>query len=319
MLELRGISVHYGQGKGNVKAVDDVSLTLPVGGTFGLVGESGSGKSSVARGILGLAPIVTGQVLLGGEDWTAAQSRNSSRYRQLVQMVFQDPYSTFSPRMRMGEVLADALAAGGVGKRNREKESVRFLDIVGISSKALHQYPHEFSGGQRQRIAIARALCVQPKVLVLDEVTSALDVSVQAVILNLLNDLQRQYGFSMLFISHDLDVVSMISDVVGVMYMGRIVESAPNVPLFSSPCHPYTRALMASIPTFGGEMTGAILEGELPDPNNPPQGCRFNTRCPSGPLFNEGRTICLEQDPQMRAAERQNHAACHFVELAHPG
>jgi peptide/nickel transport system ATP-binding protein len=231
-------------------------------------------------------------------------------------MVFQDPYSSFNPRMTIGATLGDALAVSGVRRNRRVATAAEYLDMVGMPGRALYRYPHELSGGQRQRIAIARALCIQPRILVLDEVTSALDVSVQAVVLNLLTDLQREHNFAMVFISHDLPVVRLMSDVVGVMYMGRLVECAPNGWLFSAPQHPYTRALMASAPRFGEPGSDNGLVGEMPDPRRPPPGCRFHSRCPEGPLFRPEREICVGQDPQVGALTRANDAACHFVPTA---
>jgi oligopeptide/dipeptide ABC transporter ATP-binding protein len=319
MLELRDLVVRYGDGRDRLTAVDRVSLSLPDGATLGLVGESGCGKSSLARAILGLVDVAGGQIELDGQDWTSTRARNSLEFRRAVQMVFQDPYSSFNPRMSIGASLADALAARGVSRARRPADAVEYLSLVGLSSQALHRYPHELSGGQRQRIAIARALCVQPRVLVLDEVTSALDVSVQAVVLNLLNNLQREHHFAMLFISHDLPVVRLMTDTVGVMYLGRLVECASNSELFKAPQHPYTRALMASAPRFSEVSSGQALAGELPDPRRPPPGCRFHTRCPEGPLSGAAREICTTQDPQADALSRLNNAACHFAQAARPG
>jgi peptide/nickel transport system ATP-binding protein len=313
MLELRDIVVRYGTGKDRLTAVDGVTLTVPEHGTLGLVGESGCGKSSVARAILGLTDLASGQILLDGKDWSSGRARNSPEYRRAVQMVFQDPYSSFNPRMTIAATLGDALAVRGVRRTQRAATAAEYLDMVGMPARALYRYPHELSGGQRQRIAIARALCIQPRILVLDEVTSALDVSVQAVVLNLLSDLQHEHHFAMVFISHDLPVVRLMSDVVGVMYMGRLVECAPNGPLFSAPQHPYTRALMASAPRFGEPGSDKGLVGEMPDPRRPPQGCRFHGRCPEGPLFRPEREICVSQDPQAGALSRANKAACHFA------
>jgi peptide/nickel transport system ATP-binding protein len=213
-------------------------------------------------------------------------------------------------------MITEALAtrgSGGGGWRGRRLEAVRILGLVGLPESALERYPHQFSGGQRQRIAIARALAVGPEVVINDEVTSALDVSVQATILNLLKKLQRELDLSYLFISHDLSTVRYMSDVVAVMYLGRIVEVAETAHLFASPQHPYTRALIASIPRIGAARSTAPVAGDLPDPRRPPSGCRFHTRCPVGPLADPSRTICVESDPQAEAALREHSAACHFV------
>jgi len=314
-LELQGLRVRYGAGSGRLTAVDGIDLAVPAGGTLGLVGESGCGKSTVARAIVGLVPVSDGRILLDGTDFTERSRRDSPTFRRRVQMVFQDPYSSLNPRLTVGEMVSEALLTRGLAARGRRGEAVRILDLVGLPSTALERYPHQFSGGQRQRIAIARALAVGPDVVINDEVTSALDGSVQATILNLLKELQRELKLSYLFISHDLSTVRYMSDVVAVMYLGRIVELAPTRKLFESPQHPYTRALIGSIPRFGLERSGAPLAGDLPDPRRPPSGCRFHTRCPVGPLADESRTICVEQDPQAAAYRHEHGAACHFVPL----
>jgi oligopeptide/dipeptide ABC transporter ATP-binding protein len=312
-LELRELTVKYGSGHDVLVAADRVSARIPAGGTLGLVGESGSGKSTVARAIVGLLPVASGQILLDGVDSTAHKARTASSYRQRVQMVFQDPFSSLNPRMTIGEAIGEALSMRGIARRERVAEARRVLELVGVRESALDRYPHQFSGGQRQRIAIARALSVRPAVIVLDEVTSALDVSVQATILNLLKELQRELGVSYLFISHDLSVVRVMSDEVGVMYLGRIVETASTDDLFSSPSHPYTRGLIGSVPRFDQARVRAPLAGDLPDPRNPPAGCRFHTRCPIGPLTHPERGICIDSDPDEIARDKPHRAACHFA------
>ena len=315
ILETEGLVVRYGHGRHAVTAADGVSLSVPKGGTLGLVGESGSGKSTIARAIIGLAAVRAGRILLDGEDRTAAKRRSTPDFRQRVQMVFQDPYSSLNPRMTIGEMLAEAVGRRADARQSRQwrrEESVRMLDLVRLRQDSLARYPHEFSGGQRQRLAIARALAVEPEVLLLDEVTSALDVSVQATILNLLLRLQRELGLSYLFIAHDLAVVEVVSTQVSVMYLGRIVESAPTSTLFAEPQHPYTRALLASIPTVSRDPAPRALGGDVPDPRNPPSGCRFHARCPLGPLMHPERTICRERDPEDAVVDGPHRVACFF-------
>jgi peptide/nickel transport system ATP-binding protein len=320
-LEVKGMKVQYGEGSDALLAVDGVNLAVPKGGTLGLVGESGCGKSTIARALVGLVPVVGGTVTLGGVDRTPQRSRDAAAYRRKVQMIFQDPYSSLNPRMTVGQLMSEALALRGVvGRKSQERrrEGLRALELVGLGASALPRYPHQFSGGQRQRISIARALAVGPEVVITDEVTSALDVSVQATILNLLKNLQLELGLSYLFISHDLSVVRLMSDRVAVMYLGRVVEQATSEELFSAPRHPYTMALMRSIPTFASERRRAPLTGDLPDPRNPPRGCRFHTRCPIGPIAHPERTICMDQDPSELEALTAHHAACHFADLRPP-
>jgi peptide/nickel transport system ATP-binding protein len=309
-LELRGLSVRYGEGRQAFTAVDNIDLAVPESGTLGLVGESGCGKSTVARAIVGLVPLAQGRVLVGGADQTAR--RSTREFRRQVQMVFQDPYSSLNPRMTVGEVLREALALRGVRGAAVRKEAERTLDHVGLPASALVRYPHQFSGGQRQRIAIARALALGPRIIVLDEATSSLDVSVQATILRLLRSLQRELKLSYLFISHDLSVVRYMSDAVAVMYLGQIVELGKVEELFAAPHHPYTAALIESIPQLSARRRSAPIAGDLPDPRNPPAGCRFHTRCPIGPRVHPERTICFEQDPQAIARGQDHHTACHF-------
>jgi peptide/nickel transport system ATP-binding protein len=317
-IEVRAVRVRYGDGADALTAVDGVDLAVPKGGTLGLVGESGSGKSTIARALVGLVPVVGGTITLDGKDCTSQRSRDSAAYRRRVQMVFQDPYSSLNPRMTVGQMMGEALALRGLAARNfaeRRKEGLRIMELLGLSASAFRRYPHQFSGGQRQRIAIARALAVGPEVVIADEVTSALDVSVQATILNLLKNLQKVLGLSLLFISHDLSVVRLMCDRIAVMYLGRVVEQATSEDLFSAPRHPYTKALMRSIPTFVAERRPAPLTGDVPDPRNPPPGCRFHTRCPIGPIADPARTICVERDPQYLIRLSNRQAACHFADV----
>ena len=309
--------MRYGSGSKALVAVDGVDLEVPSGGTLGLVGESGCGKSSVARAIVGLLPVAQGSIHFDGVDCTTTRSRNTRSYRRRVQMVFQDPFSSLNPRMSVAEAIGEALRMRGADFRSRaarQAESIHILNLVGLSPKAMNRYPHEFSGGQRQRVAIARALAVGPQLIIADEPTSALDVSVQATILNLLKDLQRELKHSYLFISHDLSVIRFMSNTVAVMYLGRIVEVATTEELFSRPCHPYTRALISAIPSLTTPRPRASVVGDLPDPRNPPSGCRFHTRCPVGPYAGWNRSICIDQDPQILARARPHSVACHFAE-----
>jgi len=276
------------------------------------VGESGCGKSSVARAIVGLAPIAQGHLLLDGIDYTQRRQRGSREFRRRVQLIFQDPYSSLNPRMTAGEMIGEALAIRG---ELRKAEAMRILNLVGLPPGSLDRYPHQFSGGQRQRIAIARVLAVGPEVIICDEVTSGLDVSVQATILNLSRRLQSELGLSYLFISHDLATVRFMSDVISVMYLGRIVETAPTERLFWASEHPYTKALLASVPEVGAHHRPAPLTGEIPNPRRPPTGCRFHTRCPDGPMAFPDRTVCIAADPQMIAPTRKHQAACHFASI----
>lgn len=315
MIEVDDLVVRYGAGHDSLTAVDRVSFSVPTGGTLGLVGESGSGKTTVARALVGLVPVAAGRITLAGDDVSSDKERNKLAFRRRVQIVFQDPYSSLNPRMTIGRLLDDALrqAEGTANAKSRRAEASRVLELVGLGSSALDRYPHQFSGGQRQRIAIARALAVRPELIVMDEVTSALDVSVQATVLNLLTELQRELKLSYLFISHDLSVIGTVSDHVAVMYLGRIVEMEETKTLFGEPRHPYTRALIASIPRFSQKRAAAPLSRDVPDPRKPISGCRFHTRCPVGPITNPDRTICIEKDPQDLAAGQPHRCACHFA------
>jgi oligopeptide/dipeptide ABC transporter ATP-binding protein len=280
-LLLHDLTVRYGAGHNSLTAVDGASLAIAEGKTLGLVGESGCGKSSIARAVVGLVPVHRGRISLDGVDFSSQRARATMTFHRRVQMVFQDPYSSLNPRMTVREALTEVMPRGMSGAERR-KEALRVLDLVGLAENALDRFPHQFSGGQRQRIAIARALAIRPDVIINDEVTSSLDVSVQATILNLLKDLQRELKLSYLFISHDLSSVRYMSDVVAVMYLGRIVETAQTDQLFRAPAHPYTQVLIQSIPKFGAPRRKAPISGDLPDPTRPPAGCRFHTRCRNG-------------------------------------
>ncbi|MFG1382398.1 ABC transporter ATP-binding protein [Xanthobacter versatilis] len=282
VLKVEDLSVRFQTARGTVQAVSGVSLALAPGETLGLVGESGCGKSTLGRAIVRLIEPAGGRIHLAGQDITHVPRHRLRTARRKVQMVFQDPFASLDPRWTVGELIAEPLHIHAIGTREERRARVRdLLRKVGLPQDAAERTPHQFSGGQRQRIGIARALVLDPEVVVLDEPVSALDVSVQAQILNLLSDLQEALGVAFLFISHDLSVVEYVSDRVAVMYLGRIVELANRETLFRAPGHPYTRALLDAVPQIGGPRTApAPLSGDLPSPYAPPPGCAFHTRCP---------------------------------------
>jgi peptide/nickel transport system ATP-binding protein len=324
MSELRfdDVTVRYGNRRRGMTAVDRVSLTVPDGTVVGLVGESGSGKSTLARAAVGLTPLTSGRILLDGQPMV-----HRTRGHRPLQMIFQDPYSSLDPRMTIGNTIAEAIPRGshGLGSgADRRREVGRLLELVGLEPERAGEYPAQLSGGQRQRVAVARALAGQPKVIIADEITSALDVSIQGTVLNLVRDLQRQLGMSMLFISHNLAVVRYVATSVAVMYLGRIVEYGPTAQVLSDPQHPYTRDLLAAVPDSGhGYVTDAeldpavraVADAEPADPHHPPTGCSFHPRCPVGPLVHADRDICRTAEP---SAEHRHHAACHFAAALDP-
>ncbi|GAB2464660.1 ABC transporter ATP-binding protein [Jatrophihabitans fulvus] len=309
-LAFRDVGVRYGSGRTALQAVDGVDLTVPPGAVVGLVGESGSGKSTLARAAVGLAPVTSGEILLDGAPIMVRRGRRP------VQMVFQDPQSAFDPRQRIGDAIGEARP--DLDRRARRAEAERLLELVQLDGALAGRLPGELSGGQRQRAALARALAARPDVLVADEITSALDVSVQGAVLNVLREVQRELALSVLFISHNLAVVRHVSDVVAVMYLGRVVEVAPPDELVANPQHPYTRLLLSAVPSLDDpdllhRPADARLVAEPADPHAPPPGCRFHPRCPVGPLVDDARELCRTDDPSAGAAERPHRAACHFA------
>jgi peptide/nickel transport system ATP-binding protein len=317
VLAVSDLFVDVGHGRHRMTVLDGVSLELEAGGAVGLVGESGSGKSTLARAIVGWVQPRSGSVVVEGVDYAGARGRRLRELRSRVQVVFQDPRAALNPRMSVGAALEEVLAAHGRrGRQARRTEVVRLLDEVSLDAAHARSRPGELSGGQRQRVALARALAADPSVIIADEVTSALDASVQGAVLNLLARLRRERGVSLIVISHDLAVVRWVSDDIAVMQLGRIVEHASVDDLLARPQHPYTRELIATrSPAAIREQDDAPTIGEQPDPLHPPSGCRFRTLCPVGPLADPTRTICCDQDPGVDAEQRIHGAACHFVSL----
>ena len=316
LVEVRHLVKHFTRGGGLfrpktvVRAVDDVSFSIDEGETFALVGESGSGKSTTGRCMLRLVAPTSGAVLFRGEDVLGFSNARMRAARRDMQMVFQDPYSSLNPRLRASTIVEEPLVIHKMGSKSERRDRVAELfRVVGLDPAHLDRYPHEFSGGQRQRIGLARALALNPSLIIADEPVSALDVSIQAQVINLLQDLQRRFGLAYLFIAHDLAVVKHIATRVAVMYLGKIVEMAEKRALFAHPRHPYTRALLSAIPVPDPSFKKPrlVLQGDVPSPYNPPSGCRFRTRCPYA------QALCSTQEPAL-----ENGVACHFWKEIEP-
>ena len=319
LLRVEGLSVHFPVYRGvfhrkvgAVRAVDGVTFDIFKGETMGLVGESGCGKSTTGRALLRLSPVTGGRIVFQGRDITALDGRAMRAMRPRMQMIFQDPQASLNPRMTAGAIVAEPLfehgRATGAARRRRVGE---LFDAVGLNPDFMNRYPHEFSGGQRQRIGIARALALDPDFIVCDEPISALDVSIQAQVVNLLQELQRKLGLTYLFVSHDLSMVRHLATRVAVMYLGKIVELADVKRLFSMPAHPYTKALLSAVPVPDPKVEATrqriLLKGDIPDPANPPLGCCFSTRCPSAV------DRCFREQPAARAIDRDHSVACHLA------
>jgi oligopeptide transport system ATP-binding protein len=322
LLDVQGLKMHFPITRGiifqrqvgAIKAVDGIDFTMFKGETLGLVGESGCGKSTTGRAILQLYRPTDGEVHFEGVDITKTKGEDLRKMRRRMQMIFQDPYASLNPRMTVGSIIGEPLEVHNIGsnKKERQERVQELLKTVGLNPYFVNRYPHEFSGGQRQRIGVARALAVNPAFIVCDEPISALDVSIQAQIINLLEDLQDELGLTYLFIAHDLSVVRHISDRIAVMYLGKIVELADRDELYENPMHPYTQALLSAVPIpdpkIETQRKRIILEGDVPSPANPPKGCNFSTRCP------RVMDICRTEDPPFKEYKPGHYAACYLYE-----
>jgi len=311
MVEVTNLKKYFKTKRGMLHAVDGVSFSIRKGETLGLVGESGCGKSTLGRVMIRLLDATGGEVKFWGEDILTYSARKMKGMRKKVQIVFQDPYSSLNPRLSVSELIAEPLLVNSVypSATDRNRKIGELMDTVGLARRLMNAYPHELDGGRRQRIGIARSLALSPEFIVLDEPVSALDVCIQAQILNLLNSLQKQFGYTYVFISHNLSVVKHVSDRIAVMYLGKIVELSDYKSLFVEPLHPYTQALLSAIPLpkFGKKRDRIILEGDVPSPIEPPEGCRFQVRCPYS------QDVCREKTPELRELEPGRFVACHFA------
>ncbi|WLD94913.1 ABC transporter ATP-binding protein [Alkalihalobacillus sp. AL-G] len=316
LVEVKNLKKYFNMGKGQMlKAVDDVSFDIYKGETLGLVGESGCGKSTTGRTIIRLYGASGGEVTFNGEDVHGKKSKAKLKeFNRKMQMIFQDPYASLNPRMTVKDIVAEGIDIHGLAKSNEERLNRvhELLETVGLNKEHANRYPHEFSGGQRQRIGIARALAVDPDFIIADEPISALDVSIQAQVVNLMQKLQRERGLTYLFIAHDLSMVKHISDRVGVMYLGNMVELTESDALYNEPLHPYTQALLSAIPVPDPEVERSreriILEGDVPSPVSPPSGCRFRTRCP------HAMDVCAKVAPKWQEAREGHYVACHLYD-----
>lgn len=317
LLEVKNLRKHFpikggiiGKQVGSVKAVDGVSFHIKKGETLGLVGESGCGKSTTGRLLMRLLEPTDGEIYFEDQDITRLSRKEMKSLRKEMQMIFQDPFASLNPRHTVERILSEPLIVQGIGSAEERKRKVReMLEVVGLSSYHAKRYPHQFSGGQRQRIGIARALMTRPKLIVADEPVSALDVSIQSQVLNLLQELQKEFDLTYLFIAHDLGVVRHISDRVGVMYLGHLVELTESERLYEGPLHPYTKALLSAVPIADPKAVRnekEILTGDIPSPSNPPKGCPFHTRCP------KAMDVCQSQSPKLQEVKPSHYVACHL-------
>jgi oligopeptide transport system ATP-binding protein len=312
LLEVKNLKKHFQVGRGRIlKAVDNVSFSIKRGEVLGLVGESGCGKSTTGRTIIGLWKATGGQVIFDGKDVTNLKGHEAKEFTKKMQMIFQDPYASLNPRMTVGDIIGEALDIHNLATGKERMERIySLLELVGLNREHASRFPREFSGGQRQRIGIARAMAVEPDFIIADEPISALDVSIQAQVVNLMEELKETKGLTYLFIAHDLSMVKHISDRVGVMYLGKLAELAPSNELYRNPMHPYTEALLSAIPIPDPKIEHSrqriVLQGDVPSPVNPPPGCRFKTRCP------KAMDVCHEVDPEFKEVQPGHYVACHL-------